>query len=636
MVILTLLSQMKNVAKQAAKKNKEQEQQTKATTTMTKSTKNLTPEQKQQAINTFNNIKSQWVAKWSITNAKQWAETQAEKSFYNRSTDKEINAYKTMISEWYTPAEARKAIDTVTTAKRTVTYTRPKQEKTVDTWTNKQQNAYDTLVSEWYSEKEAKKAVQKAIQKDWDTWKKARVATKAFWQWVSDVWQRTVGRAVWYGTDKMESKLDQRYENNEKFRNGVDRVAWKLKKGLNAIWVTDADIQEFQKSEAIRKEQGIPSTYWSILTDEEASSRIWTVGRKSWQIAWTTALSMAAWWVAGGWAKALWTAAWSKVVWWLAGTALGAGEWVLSADLYARWLEDRAATKNERITWAALWWIFGGVSWYRQTAKALNAKLGKYWVDETSKLTRSEKKIASMIQDTSNKGKTQAIRQWRTTAKWWLWNKTQVQELSQSEKNAAKFINKNKLASSDPQKMYNNINKSISDTAKSMSDDMKKIKIDNSIKDEIKNYIDDIKKISDNAQTHNWIKKLDAITKQIDNASNADDLWKIRQSFDDLFTENQKVNINWTYDAIQNVRLDWRWTLTKAINTAAEQAWDDTTKAWMKYLSNMINARENLLVNTKKLVWKSIPTKLKKIAVVGWWWTLWIAWLKKLWNWIKK
>jgi hypothetical protein len=59
MVILTLLSQMKNVAKQAAKKKKEQEQQTKTTTTTTKSTKDLTPEQKQQAINTFNNIKSQ-------------------------------------------------------------------------------------------------------------------------------------------------------------------------------------------------------------------------------------------------------------------------------------------------------------------------------------------------------------------------------------------------------------------------------------------------------------------------------------------------------------------------------------------------------------------------------------------------
>lgn len=625
---MTLLSDMRKVANTVALKKKQEEQQTKAktTTTTTKKTTNLTQEQKQQAINSINNIKSQWIAKWSMTNAKQWAETQAEKSFYNRSTDKEINAYKTMISEWYTPAEARKAIDTVTTQKRTVTTTRPKWWSDL---TDKQKSAFDTLVSEWYSEKEAKKAVQKAIQKDWDTWKKARVATKAFWQWVSDVWQRTVGRAVWYGTDKMESKLDQRYENSEWFKNAVDRVSWKLKKGLNAIWVTDADIQEFQKSEAIRKEQGIPSTYWSILSDEEASSRIWTVWRKSWQIAWTTALSMAAWWVAGGWARAIWTAAWSKALWWLAWVVLWAWEWALSTDIYTRAVEDRRATWKEALGWAVVWWVLGGIWGYRATAKALNAKLGKYWVDETSKLTRSEKKIASMIQDTSNKGKTQAIRQWRTTAKWWLWNKTQVQELSQSEKNAAKFINKNNLASSDPQKMYNNINKSISDTAKSMSDDMKKIKIDNSIKDDIKNYIDDIKKISDNAQTHNWIKKLDAITKQIDNASNADDLWKIRQSFDDLFTENQKVNINWTYDAIQNVRLDWRWTLTKAINTAAEQAWDDTTKAWMKYLSNMINARENLLVNTKKLVWKSVPTKLKKIVTrwwLGWWWLY--AWNK--------
>ena len=613
MVILTLLSQMKNVAKQAAKNKKEQEQQTKTTTTTTKSTKNLTPEQKQQAINTFNNIKSQWVAKWSITNAKQWAETQAEKSFYNRSTDKEINAYKTMISEWYTPAEARKAIDTVTTQKRTVTTTRPKTEKTVDTWTDKQQNAYDTLVSEWYSEKEAKKAVQKAIQKDWDTWKKARVATKAFWQWVSDVWQRTVGRAVWYGTDKMESKLDQRYENNEKFRNGVDRVAWKLKKGLNAIWVTDADIQEFQKSEAIRKEQGIPSTYWSILSDEEASSRVWTVGRKSWQIAWTTALSMAAWWVAWWWAKALWTAAWSRVVWWLAWTVLWAWEWALSADLYARWLEDRAATKQERTIWAVAGWVLGWIWGYRATAKALN----------------ENKQLAGLVQDTSKAWKERAIAEWRTTTKRWLFSTTQEQQLSKQEKEAIDIINKQKLWNSkNPQTLYNNVKKEIAKTAWEMSDDMKNIKVKDWSKQWVKDALQDLK---DSPETRNSVKKnINNLIKRLDTVDNADDLWNIRQDYDKLFTPWQKAWYGkwWTTEAMYDAWQEWRRILNDAMQKAWEDAGSQTVRNWMRRLSTLITAENNISNNLLKTVWKDSKTRLWRNRKAIGWWAIWL-WVGK-------
>ena len=613
MVILTLLSQMKNVAKQAAKKNKEQEQQTKTTTTTTKSTKNLTPEQKQQAINSINNIKSQWVIKWSMTNAKQWAETQAEKSFYNRSTDKEINAYKTMISEWYTPAEARKAIDTVTTQKRTVTTTRPKTEKTVDTWTNKQQNAYDTLVSEWYSEKEAKKAVQKAIQKDWDTWKKVKTAVKSFWQWVSDVWQRTVGRAVWYGTDKMESKLDQRYENNEKFRNGVDRVAWKLKKGLNAIWVTDADIQEFQKSEAIRKEQGIPSTYWSILSDEEASSRVWTVGRKSWQIAWTTALSMAAWWVAWGWAKALWTAAWSRVVWWLAGATLWAWEWALSADLYARWLEDRAATKQERTIWAVAGWVLGWIWGYRATAKALN----------------ENKQIAGLVQDTSKAWKERAIAEWRTTTKKWLFSTTQEQQLSKQEKEAIDIINKQKLWNSkNPQTLYNNVKKEIAKTAWEMSDDMKNIKVKDWSKQWVKDALQDLK---DSPETRNSVKKnINNLIKRLDTVDNADDLWNIRQDYDKLFTPWQKAWYGkwWTTEAMYDAWQEWRRILNDAMQKAWEDAGSQTVRNWMRRLSTLITAENNISNNLLKTVWKDSKTRLWRNRKTIGWWVIWL-WVGK-------
>lgn len=610
MVILTLLSQMKNVAKQAAKKKKEQEQQTKTTTTTTKSTKNLTPEQKQQAINTFNNIKSQWVAKWSITNAKQWAETQAEKSFYNRSTDKEINAYKTMISEWYTPAEARKAIDTVTTQKRTVTTTRPKTQKTVDTWTNKQQNVYDTLVSEWYSEKEAKKAVQKAIQKDWSTWKKVWVAAKSFAQWVSDVWQRQIWRPIDRVRWKIEKWLDNWYENSEWFQNLVNK-AWRWIQNLT--WLTDEQIQAFQQSEAIRKEQWIPSTYWSILSDEEASSRVWTVWRKAGQYWALAAETYAMWWIASGWAKALWTAAWSKVVWWLAGATLWAWEWALSADLYARWLEDRAATKNERITWAALWWIFGGVSWYRQTAKALN----------------NNKQLAWLVQDTSKAWKERAIAEWRTTTKRWLFSTTQEQQLSKQEKEAIDIINKQKLWNSkNPQTLYNNVKKEIAKTAWEMSDDMKNIKVKDWSKQWVKDALQDLK---DSPETRNSVKKnINNLIKRLDTVDNADDLWNIRQDYDKLFTPWQKAWYGkwWTTEAMYDAWQEWRRILNDAMQKAWEDAGSQTVRNWMRRLSTLITAENNISNNLLKTVWKDSKTRLWRNRKTIGWWVIWL-WVGK-------
>lgn len=609
---MTLLSEMRKLATAAAKKKKQEEQQTKVktTTTTTKKTTNLTQEQKQQAINSINNIKSQWVAKWSITNAKQWAETQAEKSFYNRSTDKEINAYKTMISEWYTPAEARKAIDTITTQKRTVTTTRPKTQKTVDTWTNKQQNAYDTLVSEWYSEKEAKKAVQQAIQKDWSTWKKVKTAVKSFWQWVSDVWQRTVGRVFGAWIDRVEWKLDNLYENNEWFQNFVNK-AWTWLK--NSLWLTDEQVQAFQQSEAVRKEQGIPSTYWSILTDEEASSRIWTVGRKSWQIAWTTALSMAAWWVAGGWAKALWTAAWSKVVWGLAWATLWAWEWALSADLYARWLEDRAATKQERTIWAVAGWVLGWIWGYRATAKALN----------------ENKQLAWLVQDTSKAWKERAIAEWRTTTKKWLFSTTQEQQLSQQEKDAIKIIKDQKLWNwKDPQKLYNNIKNEISKTAGEMSDDMKNIKVWKWDKQGVKDALIDLK---DSPDTRTSAKKtIDSVIKKLDDVDNVDDLWKVRKDFDNLFTKWQKAwyGKDWATEQMYNAWQEWRRILNNAMQKAWEDAGSQTVKNWMKRLSTLINAENNISNNLLKQVWKESKTRLWRNRKTVWWTAIWL-WVGK-------
>lgn len=622
---MTLLSDMRKIATTMAKKKKDEEQQakTKANTTTAKKTTNLTQDQKQQAINSINNIRSQWVIKWSITNAKQWAETKAEKTFYNKSTDKEIQAYKTMVDEWYAPAEARQAITTVRNQKNTVTYTRSKQEKIVDTRTDKQQNAYNTLISEWYSEKEAKKAVQKAIQKDWDTWKKVKTAIKSFWQWVSDVWQRTVGRVFGAWIDRVEWKLDNLYENNEWFQNFVNK-AWTWLK--NSLWLTDEQVQAFQQSEALRKEQWIPSTYWNILTDEEASSRIWTAWRKFWQFAWSTALSMAAWWIASGWAKAIWTSLWSKAIWWLAGTILWVWEWALTSDIYARWMSDRRATKWEAIWWAIAWWILWWISWYRQTAKAL----------------ANNKKLENLVQDHSSKAKDLAAAEWRIVEKKWVLQTETVQELSQKEKDALKIIKKEWLYNPKaPWKLSTNIQKSISKTATEMSDDMKNIKVSDRWKQELKDKLKDIVKNPDD-----WTKanqdKITKLIKKVDDVTNADELWKLRQWYDDLFSAWQKAwyGKGWTAETMYDLWQSWRKILNDAMNDAAEKAWKETVKEWMKKLNTLINTRAVVNKNLWKQIWDVSLTRLWKVVKwaktwtkkIVWWWLLlwwWYLWGKK-------
>lgn len=600
---MTLLSDMRKVANAVALKKKQEEQQAKAktTTTTTKKTTNLTQEQKQQAINSINNIKKQWVIKGTITNTKQTAEKKTEQNLKSKYSD----IYKQMWSEWYSDAEVTKALKNRMAQENAVK--QMQQNISVPSGmvdrSEKQQNAYKQLISEWYSETDAKQAImdyRKSIDDSMTTWEKRKTRWKAFVQWISDVWQRQIGRPIDWVVWKIENKLDQRYDNSEWFQNFVNK-AWK---GIaNAMWATDEDIRAFQQSEAERKAAWIPSTYWSILTEQEENSWIWQRWRKWWQYWALAAESMAAWWIAWWWWKAIWTAAWSKLVWWLAGTVIWAWEWAISADAWSRWLEDRAATNKERKRWAALWWLFGAVSWYRQTAKAL----------------AQNKELASLVQDTSKAWKTRAAEEWRIVTKKSLTKTETIQELSQKEKDAIKIIQKEWLwNANNPDKLVKNIQNNISKTAGEMSDDMKNINVTKRWKQELKQNLGEIIK-----NPEDWTSKnkstINKLIKQADKATNVDDLWKIRKDYDKLFTAWQKAWYGkwWTTETMYNLWQDWRRILNTAINNSAENAWNEAVKAWMRKLSTLITAEDNITQNLVKQVWKDQLTTLWKL--LQWW-----------------
>lgn len=600
MVLLSILK-LQKAAKKAAEGNKAKENKVQQKKTQTTTSVKPTQEQKETAKNLVNNIKNEWLIKWTQTTAKQNAQKKSEANLKSKYSD----IYKQMWNEWFSETEITQALK-----KRQAQEQATQQmmqninvpSGMVD-WTEKQQNAYKQLVSEWYSEADAKQAImnyRKSIDDSMTTWEKWKTRWKAFLQWIADVWQRQIWRPIDWVTWKIENKLDQRYENSEWFQNFVNK-AWK---GIaNAMWATDEDIRAFQQSEAERKAKWIPSTYWSILTDQEENSGIWQRWRKWWQYWALAAESIAMWWIASWWAKAAGTAAWSKLVWWLAGTVLWAWEWAIWADAFARWLEDRAATKNERITWAALWWVFGGISWYRQTAKAL----------------AQNKELAWLVQDTSKAWKTKAAEEWRIIQKKSLTKTETIQELSQKEKDAVKLIQKEWLwNANNPDKLVKNIQNNISKTASEMSDDMKNINVTKRWKQELKQNLREIIK-----NPEDWTSKnkstINKLIKQADKATNVDDLWKIRKDYDKLFTAWQKAwyGKGWTTETMYNLWQDWRRILNTAINNSAENAWNASVKAWMQKLSTLITAEDNITQNLVKQVWKDQLTTLWKL--LQWW-----------------
>lgn len=72
----------------------------------------ITNEQKKKALQALNNIKNQWLLKWNITTAQQWAEEKAQQTFLSWLNEKQTDTYNKMIDMWISPKETRQAIQT--------------------------------------------------------------------------------------------------------------------------------------------------------------------------------------------------------------------------------------------------------------------------------------------------------------------------------------------------------------------------------------------------------------------------------------------------------------------------------------------------------------------------------------------
>lgn len=634
---MTTLQDLRKVALNVAKKKQQQNKtektanttQTKTaiTTTQTKNntTNNISEQQKNAIAQMQKNIQEQWFIKWNIANTKQTAENKAQQKFLSWMSNKQANDYNYLIDNWYSEKEARNIVNKVTP-------------KTVSNWTATQQNDYDYLVSNWVSEKKAKEIIQdirysqiyneqlqsnldsgmrewkaerkakkaawKDIQTDWSTWKKIWTWVKWFWEWLADIWQNTLWR--W-----------------------VDRVAGKI-----ITWLT--------------WEEYTPQWDTSILSEEQQKSRIWNVSQKAWTTAWLTTLWVLWWWVAASWAWAIWAAAWSPLVWWLAWVWIWWLEWMAWTELWTLTTDKRLATWKELAIWWAIWGIAGWIWWYANAAKRLTpeyqakylanqtkSQANKYTVDEAKDLTKKQKSIWEMIQDTSKSWKERAIDEWRITTKKWLWWTKEIQELSQQEKNATKYITENWLYSKNKQKLFKNIQKEISKTAWEMSDDMKNIKIWDFDKKTVVDNLNSMKELPEVKGSSSTIKKINNIISQMDDVDDADKLWKVRQDYDDLFTKWQKAWFGkwWTTETAYNTWQEWRKILNDAMMDAADKAWKPQIRNGMKKLNTLINANGNLKANMTKTIWKEQLNWLWRNRKKWVWLYLWYQWLKKVKNW---
>ena len=79
----------------------------------------LTNDQKKKALQALTNIKNQWLIKWSMTTAQQWAEEKSQQSFLSSLDEKQTDTYNKMIDMWISPKETKQAIQTAIKDKKT-------------------------------------------------------------------------------------------------------------------------------------------------------------------------------------------------------------------------------------------------------------------------------------------------------------------------------------------------------------------------------------------------------------------------------------------------------------------------------------------------------------------------------------
>ena len=437
----------------------------------------------------------------------------------------------------------------------------------------------------WYSKAETAASITRRRQSNIKptTWQKIWAAAAWFSQWISDVWQNTVwqlGR-LW-----------------EKWWEVIAR----------GLWFDESKIQQVVQDNTRRREQGIlPMFLWDMATSKQA-----TVGRTAGKIAGSTALAI--WAGAVGWwaiTSALWPA--STILWWIAKGALaGAGWWALSTQAATIGWEGRFATAKETAVGAALGWVVGWIAWGRAVSQA----------NKVQNLF-SEKWTAKQLEQAAREGRVK-FTSWVLKSRWEI---TPTERVANGIKVLTQKIKW--ISSKDPQKIINEAGNIGKKMATDLADDLKNIKVGTMtrFKAGLTNQIDEVAWLADE-RTNSQVKQINNLKVKIPKAKTADDLWKIRMEWDDLFSEAQK---NLTQSPAPStakanrLRQSVRKILNDELDDVVNSQWWPNVKKAFYDMSSIIEARNNLVKNIPNLV-KEKPSMLIK-------WLKW-AWLVAGWAWI--
>jgi len=391
---------------------------------------------------------------------------------------------------------------------------------------------------------------------------------------------------------------------------GTNLVSW----ALDLVWADKArekvqGFQEFVKGE----EEASLRRQWF-----DPSSKAFAAGETTSNIAISTVPTLPLWWAWFGATKSIA----NPVLRGLAGSLVGWTQWFVTTNIATAGSEWRKATATENIigwwVWALLWWI----GWYRS---------GK--ADKAMEKLFSEKGTSPNFIKAAESGR----------AKFTNWLLSKKAEITPTERvaNGAKIISQKikGISANDPQKVIIEAGKYGKKMATELADDLWKIKIGTmtKFKAQLWNQIDEVAKLSDE-WTASQVKAIKALKAKIPQAKSADDLWKIRIEWDDLFSSAQKnlaTNPAPTTAKANRLRQSVRRIMNDELDDVVRSQWWPDVKAKFYDMSSIIEARDILIKNIPELA-KETPTTFWKIVKYAGGTALWLWWaswaLNKLWG----
>lgn len=263
-------------------------------------------------------------------------------------------------------------------------------------------------------------------------------------------------------------------------------------------------------------------------------------------------------------------------------------------------MADRAATAKETLTGVALGGAIGGIGGLRTLNKSKN--LIKMLTEKTLPKNVSEASNQGRIKFTNGLLKSKG-------------------EITPTERvaNAVDVIkSKVKIGSiKNPQKLVDKIDDIGRGMYKDLSSKLKQINVGTMTKNKsvIKKQIAGIIKDSEwnkffrSPQKQSAFKKLIA---DIDTASTADDLWKVRVNFDKLMKKPSQ-SIGFQGDTLSEVWQDVRTLMNNNLDDIVSAYDDIGVKAKFYDMSSLLEAGDNLSLNMPNLI-KEVPTLLSKAA----------------------